>query len=236
MYHNKAILVFTRPLQFFKESRNEPFSPVSWNDIEFLFSAIFTDFIENLISVAGTDVLVYSHDSESTKEVLSQLGGHIVLQHQQGHTFEESVYVGVENAFQENYHRILVLLETNPLVEAEMVYRAFTQLGIEDDCMLYGPLDDGNCYIVGMNANHSDIFQPSPDGSRSEHFSFLRQLCQRDVLLILLSKLYPMNSGQALLRLKKDLENKLGSTTKAARRTLEMFRILQKKYNLNQLK
>ena len=239
MQHNKAIVIFTKEPQLAPGNRSDPFSGVAWNDITLLFSSMLIDAVDTFTCVGGADIIVYSHGAEVIREGLVNFRGSSDIRKQQGQTFQENVYLGLESAFQEGYHRILAFLEVNPLFDAESAQRAFAQFNIEDDCLVYGPLDDGSCYMVGMKTNHSNVFQPFENGSPTDRFIWLKRLCACDGILFPMADMYAINNGHALLRLKKDLEQQLvrqtagQSPTAYSHRTMEMFKILHKKYEIN---
>lgn len=235
MPQKKAALLFTKQPQISKAARNDPFLLVSWTDVDLLFSSMIADVAETLGGVPGVDIIIYTHDEEFPTDFLST-HARLDIRPQQGENFYESVQMGVENAFHEGYQRILAFLEPVPLISAQEVQRAFAQLTIEDDCIVYGPLNNADYYLVGMKHNHSVIFRDTIAREQSSNSSMMEQLCACEAMLIPLDELYVLDSGYALLRLREDVERRMSTTANFPRHTAEMFKLIQRKYKLKQTK
>ena len=120
-------------------------------------------------------------------------------------------------------------------MDAPFLARVVQQLAYEDDCVVVAPSLEGTCFLLGMKANHSSIFDKSDQDPLAKPNLLMKRLCRLESMLFLTQPTYSLNSGFSLARLKDELDAADGSSPDFPRRTYEMFRTFEKKYRLKKV-
>jgi hypothetical protein len=230
MKKQSAILLFSKPPRINRSNRDEPYATLPWEDLDALFTALLGDIIEQACRLKEVDVLLYRKRSELSDDFLLPFGDRVKCLDEVHSSFTESVQYAVDQAFAGMYHRVLVLLDNHPVMAAPFLVRVVQQLAYEDDCVVVAPFLDGNCFLLGMKANHSLIFEKADQDPFAKPYELMKRLCRLDSMLFLMQPTYSLDSGFNLSRLKTELDAADGSSPDFPRRTYEMFRTFEKKY------
>lgn len=233
--HSKAILLFAREFSLLRSKKNDSFSTVAWDDIDVLHSSMAADMIETLSKIAHTQLIFYASRKNEAGEFASMFQLTVDERPQKGRTFEESVGLAINSAFQEGFDRVVSILEINPLLESEVVRGVFTHLGIEDECIVVGGLEKGGCYLIGMKSNYSEQFQRQKDDGPGWE-ELMNRLCSLNTMVVPAPPLYAITCSADLERLRGDVERRKDVAADFPRRTFETFRLLQRKYKAKDLR
>ena len=204
---------------------------ISWDDVDTLHSSMVADVIESLSKIADARLIFYTNPKNEANDFASMYQLSVEERPQKGRTFDESVALAIDSVFQEGFDRVVSIMEINPLLESEVVRGAFTHLGIEDECIVVGTLEQGGCYLIGMKSNFSEHLQRDKDDSSGSE-GLMGRLCSLNTMLVSVPGLYAITDSAALERLRDDVEERIDVMTDFPRRTFETFRLLQHKYKV----
>ncbi len=230
MRQNTAVVIFARTPQIARRSPVEPFASLAWDDLDALFTALLGDTIQNVCQLAELDVLLFRNEKEFADEFIAPFTSRVRCCDLLEKPFAQEVEHAVESAFGEHYHKVLVLLENNPVGIPLRIRRMLDQLGQEDDCVVFGPSVDGRCASIGMKANHSWIFDDEGGDSLVKPHLLLERLCTLETLIVPQRAMYLLDSGANLARFREELEGVAERNGEFPRRTYEMFKAFEKKY------
>jgi glycosyltransferase A (GT-A) superfamily protein (DUF2064 family) len=233
MHSRNALLIFSRTPEISRGSPGEPFAALSWEDLDALDTAATGDIVAHATQLTDVELLVYRNREEISDDFFLPHKARIQFRELLEGPLPGQILHAVDDAFTGGYHRVVVLLDHQPLLSAGFLRTVFTQLGHEEDCVVVGPGYEGRCYLVGMNVNHSAVFDPADGDPLQKPLLLLKRLCSLNILLFLLNPRYSMDSTASLVRLKNELAG-LDYTggAEAPVQTHEIFRILDKKYKL----
>lgn len=231
MQHTRAILFFTHELKLARANAHDPFTLVSWEDLDQLNLAMIGDQLESLSRITATDVIVYAHDTEGVENDWPSYGLIGEVRPLPPGRITASIAMGFEGAFAAGYQRVVALPETNPLIRDDLVKDAFRQMGMEDDCVVLGLIEQGGCYLLGLKFDHSRVLAQPQDQPESLD-DLVKQVCSIDELVWLTKTIYGIRDGTTMQRLRLEIEAKMNVSQGFCRRTSEMFRLLHRKYKL----
>ena len=130
----------------------------------------------------------------------------------------------MEQARAGHYQKIVVILEHHPFITSHLLARVFDQLTYEDDCLVVGPTTDGRCYLVGMKANHADLFEPAGADPMGKADVLLRRICSKEAVLFPIAPLAPLDTGYSIAA--------LIDAPEVPERTSESLKKIGKKYRV----
>ena len=235
MQHHNAVILFARNAVIDRGGPNEPFAALPWDEIDALFTAMLSDVLESVSDLPRTDVLLYRAQTDISDEFVAGLGDRVKCFEVDGGSFPEQVQQAVDNTFTQGYHRVLVLLENNPLLQTMFLKRAFDQLSYEEDCFVVVPTIEGKCLLVGMKANHSNIFDNTEGDPIASAHVLLERLCTANANIFPAESRFSLDSGARLVRLRNEIETRAASNENYPTSTLEIFRRFDKKYTMKKL-
>ena len=230
MRQNTAVVIFSRTPQIARRNPEEPFASLPWDDLDALFTALLVDTIQNVCQLGDADVLLYRNEREFADEFLAPFKTRVRCCDLLERSFTEEVQQAIESAFAEHYHRVLVLLENNPVGIPQRLRRMLDQLGQEDDCVVLAPTADGRCASIAMKANHSWIFDDDGGDPLAKPHLLLQRLCTLQTLILPQPVTHLLDSGANIARLRDELEGVEDRNGEFPRRTYEMFKVFEKKY------
>ncbi|MBI5022318.1 MAG: hypothetical protein HZB59_12855 [Ignavibacteriales bacterium] len=234
MPQSNALIIFAVTNQIDRSNQADPLATLPWDDLDALYTAFLSDTLRVAIQLFDVDVLVYRNTKEISDDFFLSYKYRVKLFELDEEPMAEQVQQAVEDAFQVGYQRVTVLLENNPLITDKLLRLTFTQLGFEDDCIVYGPTDEDRCYLVGMKADHSSIFKIIESDPLKNRQTLLKAIMQNDVMVFPMVALNALDSGSGLLNLKKTLEEgKLNGDTPS--KTLSVYKMLEKKYRFRKI-
>ncbi len=225
-----AILVFEKQPSIHRSHGAEPFAALPWDDLDALFTAFVADLLGNAAKVAKADVLFYRNPASAVDEYLYQLEDRITIRESNGPSFSSQVCHAAQDAFAGGYQRIVTVLDNQPTLSPRLFSRLFEQLKYEHECFVVGPTAEGKCYLIGMKADHSEIFSPTGADPLVSPHELLRRLCQIPGELFLSPLRYLLDTGYNLERLFQELEAMEARGTSFPLRTYEMFKKFDRKY------
>jgi hypothetical protein len=230
MRKQNAILLFSKPPRISRTNLDEPYAKLPWDDLDALFTGLLGDLLEQACRLKDVDVLLFRKKSELSDDFLLPFQNRVKRFDEAHGSFTENVQHAVDQAFAAHYHRIVVLIDNHPLIDAPFLARVVQQLAYEDDCVVVAPSLEGTCFLVGMKANHGSIFDRTDHDPLAKPYLLLKRLCRLEAMLFLTEPTYSLDSGSGLARLKSQLDAADGSSPDFPRRTYEMFRTFDKKY------
>lgn len=230
MRQNTAVAIFSRTPQLTRRNADEPYAALPWDDLDALFTALLGDTIENACRLSEADILLFRNEKEFSEEFLTPFKGRVRCHDLQEIPFAGEVLHAVETTFAEHYHRVLLLLDNNPVGIPVRVRRMLDQLGQEDDCVVLNPTIEGKCSSIGLKTNHSWIFDPKEGDPLAKPHLLLQRLCTLPTVIVPTPISYLLDSGVNLARFREELDAVEERNGDFPRRTYEMFRLFDKKY------
>lgn len=230
MRKRSAIIIFEKNPEITRTDQDEPYAALPWDELEVLFDSLLADTIENACQLIDTDVLLYCHPSKLSSEVLSPFRERIRVYVRQESLPVEQVQHAIENAFIEQYQRVLVLFDHHPTMSPKFLGKILHQLEIEDDCVVVGFTDEGQLLSIAMKNNHSILFENIDGNPLTKSDTLLARLSKLDVVVFSIPPSYFLDSGYNMAKMKKDLETLEEERNHFPQRTLTTFRMFDKKY------
>jgi hypothetical protein len=230
MRQNTAVVIFSRTPQLARKNADEPYAALPWDDVDALFTALLADSLENACRMNDADLLLFRDEEEFSEEFLEPFKGKVRCHDLVSGSFSLAVHHAIETAFSEHYHRVLLLLDNNPVGIPARLRRMLDQLGQEDDCVVVSPTLEGKCAAIAMKANHSWVFDPAEADPLAKPHLLMQRLCTLPTIVIPTPVSYLLDSGSNLARFRAELDG-LGQPEEGfPRRAYEMFRSFDKKY------
>ncbi len=230
MHHHNVLILFSRTPQIARSKSEHLFASLPWEDLDILYTAFVGDILRNACRLAGTEVILYRNPSEISDAYFRPFRPRLLLRDAENGPVSEQLEHAIDAAFADNYQRVLVLLDNQPLVVSTTIARAFEQLGYEDDCFVVGSTADGKCYLLGMRSNHSSLFDASDGDPLTKPNVLLKRLCETGSILFPLPGSYLLDSAENLDRLKRDIEAIDRKHPEFPDKSYEIFRMIERKY------
>ena len=225
-----AIILFARTHEITRSGGNEPFAALPWDDLDSVFHACVGDLLHAAASVPETDVLLY-RSAQFPAEKLIVPAGNGVRQFEMGQgDFGECAQQAIESAFLEYYHRVVVIVENNPLLRGEDFLQAADQLGVEDDCAVITPADDGGIVLAALKTNYPSLFFGKGGSAVGPPSGVLARLCELDVMVFPTRPSFMLDSTANIDRLREEVAGRDPGSPDFPKRTSAAFRALERKY------
>ncbi len=235
MPHSNALIVFSGIGNIDRTDVNDPLSTLPWEDLDALYTAIIGDLLQNATLLRETDIFFYRSKTEFSDDFILSFKYKVILRDLDDSHLNNQIQQAIDDAFLMNYQRIVLVLDNNPYLTPKMITRAYDQLGYDDDCVVLGPTFEGGYYLIGMKANHSNVFSYDDNDLWEGHRNLLRQLCKIPVMFFLLNPINSLNSGSNLIKLKKTMEKLNKNNFEIPNKTLGIFRMLENKYRFRKI-
>ncbi|MBI1805771.1 MAG: hypothetical protein HYR76_01815 [Ignavibacteria bacterium] len=230
MKHHNALILFSHTPQISRESMDEPFAALPWEDLDVLFTAFVGDVVTNSSQLVQTDIILYRNEDELSDDYFRPFRQRVRLENLDITPLSAQVQVAIERAFHDGYLHVVVLLENNPLLTSTFLIKVFNQLRYEDDCFIVGPTMEGRSFLVGMKMNHASVFNHVKGDPLMKPHVLLNRLCSFDNHLFLTNAEYSLDSAMNLARLKRKIQSLDRSSPNYPTRTAEVFKMFDKKY------
>ncbi len=235
-HHDNALLIFARTPKFLTRSASDdPLAALSWEDIDMLFTAMVGDVIRNASQLEYTDILVYRNPAEYSDDYFLPYRSRIQLIDLVDGSLTEQIQSAVDTVFRNSYHRVVVLIDNNPLITTSVLNGVFNHLRYEDDCLVIGPTPEGKYSLLGMKMNHSELFDPAQTDPLTTSDSLLTRCCALESMLFTTSTPYFLDSTQNIAKLKKDIEGLDRNGPEYPSKTSEIMRIFDRKYRTRKM-
>jgi glycosyltransferase A (GT-A) superfamily protein (DUF2064 family) len=230
-HYDNALLVFARtPKILGRAVSDDPLAALPWEDIDMLFTAMVGDVIRNASQLEHTDILVYRNSAEYSDDYFLPFRSRLQLIDLPDGLLTEHIQAAVDSAFRQGYHRVIALLDNNPLITTATLSGAFDHLRFEDDCLVVGPTPEGKYSLLGMKMNHSELFDSTESDPVAIPDRLLERCCALDSMIFPTPSPYFLDTTVNLARLKRDIEALDRSVPDFPSKTSEVMRIFERKY------
>ncbi len=231
MKNQNAVLLFARTPEIPRSAADEPFAALPWDDLDAIFHAALGDIVNRAVEVPDADVLVYRDERYLPGSRFSRPRDSVRIIDMPNGDFSAVAGQAVEHAFLEYYHRVVVVLDNNPLIGAAMISRAIDLLGTDDDAVVVAPAPGGRAGLLALKANHPSLFRG--DGHRGVGTGgVLARLCELDVHLFPTEPVFLVESPETIDLLRRRISGMDPSDPDYPGLTSAVFRSLEKKYRL----
>ncbi len=230
MKNQNAIILFARTPEITRSGGSEPFAALPWDDLDSVFHACVGDLLHTAASVPETDVLLYRNAQFPAERLIVPAGNGIRQFDMVQGDFGECVQQAVEGAFLEYYHRVVVVVENNPLLDRDVFRLATDQLGVEDDCAVITPADDERIVLISLKANYPSLFFGKGGSHVGRPSGVLARLCELNVMVFPTQPSFMLDTPANIDRLREEVAGRDPGSPDFPKRTSAVFRTLEKKY------
>jgi hypothetical protein len=232
-HYDNALLIFARtPKVLVRAAVDDPLAALPWEDIDMLFTAMVGDVVRNASQLNHTDILVYRNPAEYSDDYFLPFRSRLQLIDLADGPLTEQIQAAVDAAFRQGYHRVVALLDNNPMITTATLSGAFDHLRYEDDCLVVGPTPEGKYSLLGMKTNHSEILDSSESDPVSVPDRLLERCCSLESMIFPTPTAYFLDTTVNLGRLKRDIEALDRSYPDYPSKTSEVMRIFDRKYKV----
>ncbi|MDI6767213.1 MAG: DUF2064 domain-containing protein [Bacteroidota bacterium] len=235
MPHSNALIVFSGIGNIDRSNVNDPFSALPWEDLDAIYTALVWDMIQNASLLRDIDILFYRSKKEFSDDFVLPFKQKVTPRDLDDSPINTQIQQAIDDAFMMNYQRVVLVLDNNPYLAPKILIRAYDQLGYDDDCVVLGPTFEGNYFLIGMKANHSNVFSCTDIDPLKGHHNMLQQLCKIPAMFFLLNPINSLNSGINLLKFKRTMEKYDKGDSEFPSKTFGIFRMLEKKYRFRKI-
>lgn len=230
--NSNAILIIARELSLHRAHGGEPFASLPWEELDVLSNAILSDLLACAGGVPRTDVFLYRAPKSKIDESRLKFSDTIKLRDGHGATLVGVVHGAVQDLFGEGYQRVIAVLDNQPLLTPRMFRKLFEQLNYEHECVIVGPTIEGRCYLLGMKADYSAVFDSPNVDALTKPYELLNRLCALPCELFLAHQRYTLENGYSLEQLKRELKLPGVRDGNFPQRTYDVFQGFDKKYKV----
>jgi hypothetical protein len=225
-----ALLIFARVPEVARSGGGDPFASLPWEDLDSVFHGCAGDLIQSAISVPDTDVLVYRDTRFPHEKLLAWSGEGITQMDLPDGPIGDAVQQAADGAFIDDYHRVTVILENNPLLGAGLLANASGQLGVEDECAVVVPSDSGGPLLVALKAGCRSLFSGEDPAAGGRWSGVVERLCLEEMMLFPMRSSFLLNTTAGIERLRGEIAGLDPEHPGFPKRTDLAFRALEKKY------
>lgn len=228
--NQNAILMFARTHEVTRSGGGDPFASLPWEDLDTVLHACAGDLLHTAASIPGVDVLLCVHPRFPSEKLVLPAGNGVRKIEMPEGNFGESVQQAVESAFLEYYHRVVVILENNPLLGSGLMRIASEQLGVEDDCAVITPAAGGGVVLVALKTNYPNLFSGKGERREGLHSGVLGRMCAMEMMVFPTPPSFLLDTTADFERLRDEMTRRDSSEPGFPKRTGSVFRSLEKKY------
>ncbi|MDI6803212.1 MAG: hypothetical protein QME58_05115 [Bacteroidota bacterium] len=229
MRNSKAIILFTQNVRLSRGNPKVPYTAISWEDIDLLFSAMLGDLLEILTQLPLVNVFLVTSKTELQDDFLFAFHNRVNLLYTTEKNYNRRVAFAIATVFNEGYNKVIAYFDNYPLFKDNFVNRVFSQLNYEDDCIVCSATDKGNCNLIAMKNNYSSWF----DGVTDEQFinmdHLIKKACENKLVIFNTHNLPTIVNGYDLQNLKNDIQAQMTFGIDYPKKTHQMFNYLDKK-------
>jgi rSAM/selenodomain-associated transferase 1 len=199
-----AVVVMAKAPEAFKvKTRLTP--PLDPETASHLYHCFLLDKLEQVRSLEGISPVVAYTPYNSTDFFKGiQPAGFTMLPQTGGDLGERLANIS-RYFFEQGYDKVVLLDSDSPNLPSEYIYDSLRSLNTVD--AVIGPCIDGGYYLIGLNKQKSGLFQDIPWSTSMVTKSTIEKAVNMGITISLLNEWYDVDTGEDLLRLKKDLEN-----------------------------
>lgn len=229
MRNTKAIIVYTQKVHLSRGNPKVPYTAISWEDIDLLFSAMLSDLLEILTQLPQVDVFLVTSKTELKDDFLFAFHNRVNLLYMDEKNYNRRVASSIATVFNQGYDKVLAYFDNYPLFKDGFIKRVFSQLNYEDDCIVCSATNNGNCSLIAMKNNYSGWF----DDLTGEQFismdHVIKKACESKLVIFTTHNLPTIVNGYDLQILKHDIQTQMKNETNYPKKTHQMFKYLDKK-------
>lgn len=229
MRNTKAIILFTQNVRLSRGNPKEPYTAISWEDIDLLFSAMLSDLLEILTQLPQVDVFLVTSKSELQDDFLFAFHNRVNVLYTAEKNYNRRVAFSIATVFNEGYNKVVAYFDNYPLFKDNFIKRVFSQLNYEDDCIVCSATNNGNCNLIAMKNNYSGWF----DDLTGEQFISMEHVikkgCESKLVIFTTHNLPTIVNGYDLQKLKHEIQTQMENETNYPKKTHQMFKYLDKK-------
>jgi len=235
MRNSNAIIINTSSVGFDRNNPNDPLTALPWDDIDSIYTAMLGDTLRVLSRVGNVDVLIYRNEKEISDDFFLPYHQFTRVFNLTEDPLGEQLRQAVEDAFTQNYQRVMVMLENNPTLSSGYLRNVLNQLEYDDDCIVLGTTYENRFHLVAMKSNHGKIFETVDGDPLKNHEIMLKNICSRDVVLFILNPIHSIFFGKNIINMRKTLELSDSSSIDFPSKTSSIFKLLEKKYRYQKI-
>jgi len=230
---DKALILLVRP-SCFPASFDKLSSSVRTHDLELLLGSILDDMTDRLKGLSQTR-LIHGY-GPGTQAHPNSPKAHEGFE---AWTIGPSDPSGVEGSslgvlLTAQIRRILILSVYNPLLDLATVNRTFDLLGSDDDVIVLGRTESGNCGVLGIKPTQLSLAEEFIENDWT-YEQLLDHVCSLDVLIFSVSAQFGVEHWNDLHRLLLMIESLLQAKHPVPQRTYERLQQFDRKYKLRKL-
>ncbi len=229
MRNTKAIILFTQNVRFSRGNPKVPYTAISWEDIDLLFSAMLSDLLEKFTQLPQVDVFLVTSKSQLHDDFLFAFHDRVKVLYTADKNYNRRVAFAISSVFNEGYNKVIAYFDSYPLVTNNFIDRVFSQLNYEDDCIVCSATKNGNCSLVAMKNNFSSWFGESDEEEFISMDNLIKKACENKLVIFTTHNLPAIVNGYDLQVLKNDIQKQMTIETLYPKKTYQMFKYLDKK-------
>jgi hypothetical protein len=226
-----ALILFCRTPGIARTTVHSDYAALPWADLHTLFTAFVGDLLMTASHLESTDVVVYRDPAEWTDAYFLPFRHMVRLVDFSGGRFSEEVGRALEQAFRQEYGRVVLILENDPTITSGFLSHLFDQLGFEDDCVVLAPTLDGRPGLLGFKSNQSKIFDCAEGDPLAKPDLLMRRLCALETQLFLARAGTSLETGAGLEHLGRAIGALDPASPAFPARSGSAFAVLGKKYS-----
>jgi hypothetical protein len=225
-----AVILFARTPDVARSGAGDPFAALPWEDLDSVFHGCAGDVIEAALTVPDSDVLVFREPRFPPAKIAVRPGDAVAQVDLPEGPIGDAVQQAVDGAFLDFYHRVVVVLDNNPLVGGDVMRAASDQLGVEDECAVVVPADAGGAVLVALRAGCRGLFSGGYASHGGPWGGILPRLCREEIMLFPMRPSYLLDTTAGIERLRTEMAGLDPDGPGFPKRTDAAFRALEKKY------
>lgn len=229
MRNTKAIILFTQNVRLSRGNPKVPYTAISWDDIDLLFSAMLGDLLEILTQIPQVDIFLVTSKTELQDDFLFAFHNRVNVLYTAEKNYNRRVAFSIATVFNEGYNKVIAYFDNYPLFKNNFIKRVFSQLNYEDDCIVCSATDTGNCNLVAMKNNYSSWFDEATEEQFINLDYLLKKACENKLVIFTTNNLPTIVNGYDLQNLKNDIQTQMTIETLYPKKTHQMFKYLDKK-------
>ena len=230
MKNPNAVIVVAGSPEVSRSAGGDPFAALPWEDLDTVCHGCAADVVHAALAVPDADVLVYRDARYPASRLAAQTGDRVRQFEMPEGPVGDALQQALDGAFLEFSHRVIVVLENNPLVGTRTLAAAADQLGVEDDCAVVVPADGGGVVAVALKGGCPGLFASSSGPAVGRWGGVLRRLCEEEMMIFPTSPSFGLDSTANLERLRNALADLDPDAPGFPKRTGAAFRAIEKKY------
>ncbi len=203
---------------------------IGFKKVEYLYRAMLFDTIAAAMETGAASVAVFYRPTQAESEFRQLMElfvneeadsglkvklSNIILKPVAGKSFGQRAANIFNYGFESGFKKVMLITNSNPTISPEIIRAGLAILKVHD--AVIGPSFDGDCYMMGLTANHSRIFDKIPDTKQDRYFALKGNIENAGLKLQDLEISYMVSCAEELNQLIDDIEcwRRIGDTRTA---------------------